>query len=54
MTFLVMKDMALDDWLKEKDAWNIYYCVRNYPGGLDGLTDELKSHLKHGLVECSR
>lgn len=51
VTFLVMKGMALDDRLKEKDAWDIYYCVRNYPGGLDALADELKSHLDHGLVK---
>jgi len=45
-----MKGMALDDRLKEKDAWDIIYYVRNYPGGLDALVDELKPHLKHGLV----
>ena len=50
VTFLVMKGMALDDRLKEKDAWDIIYYVRNYPGGLDALVDELKPHLKHGLV----
>jgi len=32
-----MKGMALDDRLKEKDAWDIYYCIQNYPGGLDHL-----------------
>ena len=51
VTFLVMKGMALDDRLKEKDAWDINYCVRNYPGGLDALTDELRPHLGHGLVK---
>ena len=50
VTFLVMKGMALDDRLKEKDAWDIYYCVRNYPGGLDALADELKPRLGHALV----
>jgi hypothetical protein len=51
VAFLVMKGMALDDRLKEKDAWDIYYCVRNYPGGLDALVDELNPHLGHGLVK---
>jgi hypothetical protein len=51
VTFLVMKGMALDDRLKEKDAWDIYYCVRNYPGGLDAVTDELRPHLGHGRVK---
>jgi hypothetical protein len=44
VSFLVMKGMALDDRLKEKDAWDIYYCVRNDPGGLDALADEVKPH----------
>ncbi len=51
VTFLVMKGMALDDRLKEKDAWDIYNCVRNYPGGLDALADGLRPHLGHGLVK---
>lgn len=50
VSFLVMKGMALDDRLKEKDAWDIYYCVQNYPGGLDALGEELRSHLGHALV----
>jgi hypothetical protein len=50
VAFLVMKGMALDDRLKEKDAWDIYYCVKNYPGGLDALAHELKLHTGHGLV----
>jgi hypothetical protein len=49
--FLVMKGMALDERLKEKDAWDIYYCVQNYPGGLDRLAEEFKSHLEHSLVK---
>ena len=49
--FLVMKGMALDERLKEKDAWDIYYCVQNYPGGLDHLAAEFRSHLGHGLVK---
>ncbi len=48
--FLVMKGMALADRLKEKDAWDIYYCLQEYPGGLDAIVDEFKPHLAHGLV----
>ena len=48
--FLVMKGMALDDRLKEKDAWDIYYCIQNYPGRLDQLIEEFRPHLRHGLV----
>jgi hypothetical protein len=48
--FLVMKGMALADRLKEKDAWDICYCIRNYPGGLDALAEEFRPQLTHGLV----
>jgi len=40
--FLVMKGMALDDRLKEKDAWDIYYCLLAYPGGIDALVEEFR------------
>lgn len=48
--FMVMKGMAMHDRLKEKDAWDIYFCVTNYPGGLDALVEEFRPHLDHGLV----
>ena len=30
--------------------WDIYYCVLNYPGGLDALAEEFEPYLHHGLV----
>ena len=48
--FLVMKAMALADRLKEKDAWDIYFCLRNYPDGLDALVAAFRPHVEHGLV----
>ena len=48
--FFVMKGMALDERLKEKDAWDIYYCVQTYPGGTEALAEEFRPHLAHGLV----
>ncbi len=48
--FLVMKGMALADRLKEKDPWDIYYCVRHFPGGVDALAAEFRVHVQHGLV----
>lgn len=48
--FLVMKGMALADRIKEKDAWDICYCIRNYPGGMDALVEEFRLQLTHGLV----
>jgi hypothetical protein len=51
VAFLVMKGMALHDRLKEKDAWDIYFTLMNYPGGLDALAQEIRPHLNHGLVQ---
>ncbi len=34
---LAMKGYALNGRLKQKDAYDIYYCVRNYPGGIPSL-----------------
>ncbi len=48
--FFIMKGIALDDRLKEKDAWDIYYCIQNYPGGIDGLVEEFRPHMDHGLI----
>jgi hypothetical protein len=48
--FLIMKGMAMADRLKEKDAWDIYFCLRNHPGGLDGLIEVFKPHLQLRLV----
>ncbi len=48
--FIVMKGMALHDRLNPKDAWDIYFCLVNYPGGLDALVQEFRPHLHHGLV----
>ena len=39
--FLVMKAMALASRLMEQDAWDIYYCIRYYPGGIEKLVAEL-------------
>jgi predicted nucleotidyltransferase len=49
--FLVMKAMALASRLMEKDAWDIYYCIRYYPGGIDKLVNEFKPHLSNKLVQ---
>lgn len=35
--FLAMKGHAMHGRYKQKDAYDIYYCVRNYPDGIDAL-----------------
>lgn len=49
--FLVMKGMALYDRIKEKDAYDIYYCVRNFQGGIDNLAKEFRPFLDNQLVK---
>ena len=49
--FFVMKGMAMEDRLKEKDSWDVYYCIKNYSGGVDALVEEFKPHIGHGLVK---
>ncbi len=48
--FLVMKGMALHDRLKEKDTYDIYFCLKNCADGLDGLIESFRPHVNHGLV----
>ena len=35
--FLAMKGYALKNRKKRKDAYDIYYCIRGFPGGIDAL-----------------
>jgi len=48
--FLCMKGHALDGRLKPKDAWDIVYCIREYPGGMDALVEKLRPVAHHGLM----
>ncbi len=48
--FLVMKGMAIWDRKKEKDAYDIYYTVSNYPGGIEKLIDEFEPLCKNKLA----
>lgn len=50
VSFIVMKGMALDDRLKDKDAYDIYYCVLNYPGGFESLAKEFEGFTSDPLV----
>jgi hypothetical protein len=48
--FLVMKAMALAERTKEKDAWDIYFCIQHFPGGLDALAEAFRPHLSNKLI----
>ncbi len=49
--FLIMKAIALDLRLKEKDAYDIYYCLKQYSDKLDDLVAEFRPHLENGLIQ---
>lgn len=42
---LAMKGFAINNRMKRKDAYDIYYCVRNYPGGVEQLAQECRAVL---------
>jgi hypothetical protein len=48
--FIVMKGMALYDRLKEKDAWDIYYCIKHFDGGVATLVKEFQPLKNNKLV----
>ena len=33
--------------LKQKDAYDVYYCIRNYPGGIEALAAACQPLLAH-------
>ncbi|HEY4087493.1 MAG TPA: nucleotidyl transferase AbiEii/AbiGii toxin family protein [Bryobacteraceae bacterium] len=39
---LAMKGYAIHNRLKQKDAYDIYYCIRNYPEGIDALAKDCR------------
>ncbi len=45
--FLAMKGHALHGRHKQKDSYDIYYCIRNYPSGIDALAEACQPILGH-------
>ena len=44
---LAMKGHALNGRYKQKDAYDIYYCIRNYPTGVEALAEDCRPLLEH-------
>jgi hypothetical protein len=44
---LAMKGHAIEGRFKQKDAYDIYYCVRNYSGGAHALAEACRPLLEH-------
>ena len=51
VSFLIMKAIVLDDRLKEKDAYDIYYCFKQYSDRIDDLATEFEPQLENGLIQ---
>jgi hypothetical protein len=45
-----MKGMALWTRKEPKDAYDIFYVVNNYPGGIEALVKAFEPYREHGLV----
>lgn len=43
---LAMKGFAIQNRNKRKDAYDIYYCVKNYPGGFEALAEDCRPLLE--------
>ncbi len=50
VAFIVMKSIALASRLKPKDAYDIHFCLENYPDGLSGLVREFTPFLDEPIV----
>ncbi|MBZ0166495.1 MAG: hypothetical protein K8I00_06780 [Candidatus Omnitrophica bacterium] len=48
--FIVMKGMALWERYKEKDAYDIYFTIRNHADGTTGLVTLFEPYLKEQLI----
>jgi len=48
--FLVMKGMAIWENYKEKHAYDIYFTIRNYPGGISRLVRAFKPFISNKIV----
>jgi hypothetical protein len=42
---LAMKGFAIQNRMKRKDAYDIHFCVRNYPGGIEALAADCRDVL---------
>ncbi|MDP2181436.1 MAG: hypothetical protein Q8K99_02565 [Actinomycetota bacterium] len=50
VSYLVMKSSALETRIKDKDAYDIWFTLANYPGGIPAVVEEFTPFADHGLV----
>ncbi len=51
VSFIITKGMALWTRMKEKDAYDISFILRNYPGGIEKLAERFRPFLSNKLVK---
>lgn len=49
--FLVMKGHALNLRDKKKDAYDLYFCIRNYPGGFAQLAEDCRDIMRFPVAK---
>ena len=48
--FIVMKAMAMRDRFKQKDPYDIYYCLKYFPGGIEEIAESFRLLRRNKLV----
>jgi hypothetical protein len=48
--FVCIKAITLGERMKEKDAYDIYFCIDHYPGGYKALAAEVRGKLDDRLI----
>ena len=48
--YLCIKAITLSERMKKKDAYDICFCIDNYPGGYKALADEFRGKLENKLI----
>jgi hypothetical protein len=49
--FVILKAIAMADRVKPKDAYDIYFCLKNFPAGIAELAKLYRPILQNGLVQ---
>jgi nucleotidyltransferase AbiEii toxin of type IV toxin-antitoxin system len=49
--FIAMKAIAMSDRIKEKDAYDIYFCLKHFPAGIGKLAKMYQPILQNELVQ---
>jgi len=42
---------VLNGRVKEKDAWDLWFCLRHHPDGPEGIAEMIAPHVENGLVQ---